>query len=117
MTCTLTAFKHRLSKQIARHDACSSAWALPLLKLISLKSRCTVDRHSWGIVMFCIARRCEHNTRRLPWFAGTIAILLVKAFAGSEYELPVFEPEARRLLSKVEPIARHYDVKRAPQRT
>jgi len=35
----------------------------------------------------------------------------VKAFAGSDYEVPVFEPEARRLLSKVEPIARHYDVK------
>jgi heme-degrading monooxygenase HmoA len=39
----------------------------------------------------------------------------VKAFAGPEYERPVFEPEARRLLSKVEPIARHYDVKQAPQ--
>ena len=38
----------------------------------------------------------------------------VKAFAGSSYETPVFEPEARRLLSKVEPIARHYDVKQAP---
>jgi heme-degrading monooxygenase HmoA len=39
----------------------------------------------------------------------------VKAFAGSDYERPVFEPEARRLLSKVEPIARHYEVKKAPQ--
>ncbi len=39
----------------------------------------------------------------------------VKAFAGPDYETPVFEPEARRLLSKVEPIARHYDVKKAPQ--
>lgn len=39
----------------------------------------------------------------------------VKAFAGPEYDVPVFEPEARRLLSKVEPIARHYDVKKAPQ--
>ncbi len=38
----------------------------------------------------------------------------VKAFAGPDYETPVFEPEARRLLSKVEPIARHYDVKKAP---
>ena len=38
----------------------------------------------------------------------------VKAFAGSDYEVPVFEPEARRLLSRVEPIARHYDVKKAP---
>jgi heme-degrading monooxygenase HmoA len=38
----------------------------------------------------------------------------VKAFAGPDYETPVFEPEARRLLSKVEPIARHYDVKKSP---
>lgn len=38
----------------------------------------------------------------------------VKAFAGPQYENPVFEPEARRLLSKVEPVARHYDVKKSP---
>ncbi|MFZ3046665.1 MAG: antibiotic biosynthesis monooxygenase [Desulfatirhabdiaceae bacterium] len=42
------------------------------------------------------------------------SIEAVKAFAGPEYEVPVFEPEARHLLSKVEPIARHYDVKTAP---
>ncbi len=39
----------------------------------------------------------------------------VKAFAGPNYVTPVFEPEARRLLSKIEPIARHYEVKKAPQ--
>ena len=39
----------------------------------------------------------------------------VKAFAGPDYEMPVFEPEAKRLLSRVEPIARHYEVKIAPQ--
>jgi hypothetical protein len=39
----------------------------------------------------------------------------VKAFAGPDYETPVFEPEARHLLSKVEPIARHYEVKQASQ--
>jgi heme-degrading monooxygenase HmoA len=38
----------------------------------------------------------------------------VRAFAGPDYDKPVFEPEARRLLSRVEPIARHYDVKKAP---
>ena len=38
----------------------------------------------------------------------------VKAFAGPDCEVPVFEPEARRLLSKVEPIARHYDVRKTP---
>jgi heme-degrading monooxygenase HmoA len=39
----------------------------------------------------------------------------VKAFAGPDYEVPVFEPEARRLLFKVEPIPHHYDVKKTPQ--
>jgi heme-degrading monooxygenase HmoA len=38
----------------------------------------------------------------------------VKAFAGQDYETPVFEPDARRLLSRVEPIARHYDVRSMP---
>jgi heme-degrading monooxygenase HmoA len=38
----------------------------------------------------------------------------VKAFAGSDYETPVFEPEARSLLSRLEPIARHYDVRSMP---
>ena len=39
----------------------------------------------------------------------------VRAFAGPEYTIPVFEPEARQLLSKVEPIARHYEVKNIPE--
>lgn len=38
----------------------------------------------------------------------------VRAFAGPDYHIPVFEPEARQLLSKVEPTARHYDVKATP---
>ncbi|MBV9183721.1 MAG: antibiotic biosynthesis monooxygenase [Acidobacteria bacterium] len=35
----------------------------------------------------------------------------VKRFAGPEYERPVFEPEARRLLSRFDPVARHYQVR------
>jgi hypothetical protein len=38
----------------------------------------------------------------------------VRAFAGPDYTVPVFEPEARKLLSKVEPLARHYEVKTTP---
>ena len=38
----------------------------------------------------------------------------VRAFAGPDYSIPVFEPEARHLLSKVEPLARHYEVKTTP---
>ena len=35
----------------------------------------------------------------------------VKAFAGANYTTPVFEPEARRLLCGVEPVANHYEVR------
>jgi heme-degrading monooxygenase HmoA len=38
----------------------------------------------------------------------------VRAFAGDNFETPVFEPEARRLLSRIEPRAQHYDVRTAP---
>ena len=34
----------------------------------------------------------------------------VKAFAGEDYRTPVFEPEARSLLSRIESIAHHYEV-------
>lgn len=35
----------------------------------------------------------------------------VRAFAGEDYEVPVFEPEARKLLARVETVARHYEVR------
>jgi heme-degrading monooxygenase HmoA len=35
----------------------------------------------------------------------------VKRFAGEDYATPVFEPEAQRLLSRIEPRATHYDVR------
>src|SRR6266496_675467 len=35
----------------------------------------------------------------------------VKRFAGPDYTVPVFEPEARRLLSRIESFAAHYDVR------
>lgn len=38
----------------------------------------------------------------------------VKGFAGPNYATPVFEPEAKALLSRVEPIANHYEVKASP---
>ena len=43
-----------------------------------------------------------------------VSLDAVRAFAGPDYTIPVFEPEARQLLSKVEPIARHYEVKTTP---
>jgi len=35
----------------------------------------------------------------------------VRVFAGADYSTPVFEPEARLLLSRIEPIAHHYEVR------
>jgi hypothetical protein len=35
----------------------------------------------------------------------------VQAFAGPDFAVPVFEPEARELLSRVEPLAQHYMVR------
>jgi heme-degrading monooxygenase HmoA len=35
----------------------------------------------------------------------------VRAFAGPDYSTPVFEPEARRLLSRIETRAHHYEVR------
>ena len=35
----------------------------------------------------------------------------VRRFARPDYTVPVLEPEARKLLSKIEPVARHYEVR------
>src|SRR5207244_6299566 len=35
----------------------------------------------------------------------------VKRFAGPNYKIPVFEPEAKKLLCRIEPVANHYDVR------
>ena len=35
----------------------------------------------------------------------------VKRFAGDDYATAVFEPEAKRLLSRIEPRATHYEVR------
>jgi len=38
------------------------------------------------------------------------SVAAVERFAGPNYAVPVFEPEAKALLSRVEPIAKHYEV-------
>ena len=35
----------------------------------------------------------------------------VQRFAGPDFAVAVFEPEARRLLSRIEPLAAHYEVR------
>jgi heme-degrading monooxygenase HmoA len=34
----------------------------------------------------------------------------VRRFAGEDYSIAIFEPEARSLLSRIEPLAKHYEV-------
>ena len=41
----------------------------------------------------------------------------VREFAGPNYDVAVFEPEAKALLSRIEPVANHYEVRFAPERT
>jgi heme-degrading monooxygenase HmoA len=38
----------------------------------------------------------------------------VKHFAGEDYMIPVFEPEAKALLSRIETVANHYEVRACP---
>lgn len=35
----------------------------------------------------------------------------VQRFAGPNYATPVFEPEAKRLLRRIEPLAQHYEIR------
>lgn len=35
----------------------------------------------------------------------------VRRFAGADYTVPVFEPEAKKLLSRIENVAHHYEVR------
>ena len=35
----------------------------------------------------------------------------VKRFAGPDYGIPVFEPDTKRLLCRIEPVATHYEVR------
>src|ERR687884_982338 len=41
----------------------------------------------------------------------------VRAFAGSDYERAVIEPEARKLLSRFDERSRHYEIVLTPERT
>lgn len=68
-----------------------------------------------GYIDGYILRQEKENETEFVTINMFDSIEAVKAFAGEEYETPVFEPEARRLLSKVEQVARHYEVKKSPE--
>jgi len=53
------------------------------------------------------------GTEEVEWLVINLfdSLEAVKRFAGEDYTVPVFEPEARRLLSRIETVARHYEVR------
>jgi len=40
-----------------------------------------------------------------------MTVIFIQAFAGENYRTPVFEPEARALLSRIESLAHHHEVR------
>jgi len=69
-----------------------------------------IDGHQ-GAYILREDKKDESEFVVVNFFASLEAVI---AFAGPDYSVPVFEPEARELLSKVEPKANHYEVKLAP---
>jgi heme-degrading monooxygenase HmoA len=97
---------------VARHW---TGWTLPkdadayerLLREAVLPALRQIDGYHGGYVL----RRADGDEVQFVVVNLFASLEAVKAFAGPDYETAVFEPEARRLLSRVEPKALHYDVR------
>jgi heme-degrading monooxygenase HmoA len=59
----------------------------------------------------CVLRRDDPEQSEFVVVNLFDSLDAVRQFAGSDYAVPVFEPEAKRLLCKVEQIATHYEVR------
>ncbi len=68
-----------------------------------------------GYVDGYILRKPEGDETEFVTINLFLSLDAVRMFAGSDFETPVFEPEAKRLLSRVEPVARHYEVIKGPR--
>jgi hypothetical protein len=78
-----------------------------LLKMKVLPELRSVSGYQGGYILRCDGTE-EVEFVVVNFFESLDA---VRRFAGDDYSTPVFEPEARLLLSRVEPVARHYDVR------
>lgn len=81
-----------------------------LLKLKVLPGLKSVDGYRGGYVL-------RHDGPRETEFVVVNlfeSLDAVKRFAGADYSTPVFEPEAKKLLCRVEPVAMHYEVRASP---
>jgi len=82
-----------------------------LLRYTVLPGLAGIDGYEGGFVL----RRDEGDEVEFAVLNLFDSLDAVRAFAGDDYEVPVLEPEARRLLARGEPNARHYEVRlRAP---
>jgi hypothetical protein len=78
-----------------------------LLKNKVLPSLSAVEGYRGGYVL----RSDRHNEVEFVVLNFFDSLESVRTFAGFDYTVPVFEPEARVLLSRIETIATHYDVR------
>jgi heme-degrading monooxygenase HmoA len=78
-----------------------------LLRETVLPGLSRIDGYQGGYVL----RRADGDEVQFVVVNLFASLDAVKAFAGPDYETAVFEPEARRLLSRAEPKALHYDVR------
>jgi heme-degrading monooxygenase HmoA len=62
-----------------------------------------------GFVSARILRRALQDEEEFVTLVTFESLDAVRAFAGEDHEIPVIEPEARRLLSRYEDRALHYD--------
>jgi hypothetical protein len=78
-----------------------------LLRNTVLPSLKSIDGYQGGYVLRC------NGPHEIEFVVVNLfdSIEAVKRFAGPDYTVAVFEPEARLLLSRVEPVAMHYDVR------
>jgi heme-degrading monooxygenase HmoA len=97
---------------IARHWR---GWTLPrdaeayerLLKETVLPALKTIEGYRGGYILR------KDGTQDVEFAVVNLfdSLEAVKRFAGKNYSVAVFEPEARRLLCRVEPEATHYEVR------
>jgi heme-degrading monooxygenase HmoA len=78
-----------------------------LLRETVLPALRRIDGYAGGYVL----RRADGDEVQFVVVNLFASLEAVRAFAGPDYETAVFEPEALRLLSRVEPKALHYDVR------
>jgi hypothetical protein len=88
----------------ATHNADAYESLLKNQALVGLKS---IAGYRGGYVLRCVGP-AEVEFVVVNLFESMEA---VQQFAGPDYSVPVFEPEARLLLSRVEPIAMYYEVR------